>query len=252
MRPLALVTGAARGIGAAIASALAASGYDLALADREDADPADALRAVRASGARAEFFGFDLAQPQDSARLVDDLFQWGGALTCLVNNAGVAPSVRTDLLELDTADFDRVMAVNLRGTFFLTQRVARRMVEAPAAAPRSIVSISSVSAELASTERAAYCLSKSGLSMLTRLFALRLASAGVGVFEVRPGIVQTAMTQPVAHRYDDRIRNGLVPVGRWGQPDDVAATVAALASGSFRFCTGSVICADGGLSIPRL
>ena len=252
LRPLAVVTGARRGIGAAIAVALAGAGYDLALTDIGD-DGADAtLAAVAAQGARARLFGFDLADVERHSAIVQDIVDWGGPIACLVNNAGLPAASRGDLLDVGTASFDRLLDVNLRGTFFFTQAVARHMLAVPCTAPRSIVTVSSVSVEMASIDRGEYCLSKAGLAMLTRLFALRLAEAGIGVFEVRPGIIRTPMTEAVAPAYDARIAAGLVPQRRWGQPEDVARTVALLAGGALAFSTGSVVHVDGALSIPRL
>lgn len=256
-RPLALVTGARRGIGAAIAVELAGKGLDIALADIDCAGADETLQAVQAQGARARLFLCDLAQTDAHPALVQQVAAWGGPIALLVNNAGIAAPVRGDLLELQPQAFDAVLGVNLRGTFFLTQAVARHMLETAQTAQaqaqqRAIVTLSSVSAELASVERGAYCLSKSGLPMLTRLFALRLAAHGIAVFEVRPGIIRTAMTQGVAAHYDERIAQGLVPMQRWGEPRDVARAVSALACGQLSFASGSVLTVDGALSIPRL
>lgn len=250
-RPLALVTGARRGIGAAIAVALAARGYDLALTDIDEDGVEDVLSAVAEHGARARLFSFDLAEAERHTAIVGDIVQWGGPIACLVNNAGLPAASRGDLLDVGMDSFDRLMDVNLRGTFFFTQAVARHLLATRCTAARSIVTVSSVSVEMASIERGEYCLSKAGLGMLTRLFALRLAEAGIGVFEVRPGIIRTPMTAGVAPAYDERIAAGLVPMRRWGLPEDVARTVALLASGELAFSTGSVVHVDGALSIPR-
>ena len=250
-RPLAVVTGARRGIGAAIAVALAARGHDLALTDIDEDGVQDVLAAVAAHGARARLFVFDLADAGRHAAIVEAIVQWGGPIACLVNNAGLPAAHRGDLLDVGMASFDRLMDVNLRGTFFFTQAVARHLLATRCAAPRSIVTVSSVSVEMASIERGEYCLSKAGLGMLTRLFALRLAEAGIVVFEVRPGIIRTPMTAGVAPAYDERIAAGLVPMRRWGQPEDVARTVALLAGGELAFSTGSVVHVDGALSVPR-
>jgi NAD(P)-dependent dehydrogenase (short-subunit alcohol dehydrogenase family) len=169
-----------------------------------------------------------------------------------VYNAGISAPVRGDLLSLAPEAFDRVLDVNLRGAFFFTQTIAKRMLETRAAGPRSIITISSVNAELASIERGEYSISKAGLAMLTKLFALRLAADDIAVFEVRPGVIRTPMTQVVAEKYERRIAEGLVPMGRWGTPQDVGAVVAGLASGRFAFSTGSVVHVDGGLAVPRL
>lgn len=251
-RPLAIVTGARRGIGAAIGIELAARGFDLALTDLADTGADETLAAIAGHGARARLFASDLARIELHEALVAQIVGWGGPVACLVNNAGIGPDQRGDLLDLAPASFDRVLGVNVRGTFFMTQAVARHMAASHAPGPRSIVTVSSVSAELASIERGEYCISKAGLGMLTKLFALRLAPLGFGVFEVRPGVIRTPMTEAVAERYSTRIADGLVPAGRWGQPQDVARAVAALASGDFGFATGSVLNVDGALAIPRL
>lgn len=251
-RPLAIVTGARRGIGAAIAIELAARGFDLALTDLTDVDGQETLAAIAAHGARARLFASDLAHVELHEELLACIVDWGGNVACLVNNAGIGPDRRGDLLDLAPESFDRVLGVNVRGSFFMTQAVARHMAASNAPGPRSIVTVSSVSAELASIERGEYCISKAGLGMLTKLFALRLAPLGIGVFEVRPGVIRTPMTEAVAERYSARIADGLVPAGRWGQPQDVARAVAALAGGDFGFATGSVLNVDGALAIPRL
>ena len=252
-RPVALITGARRGIGAAIALALARAGFDMAITDiAEDDDARATLAALRAAGAKAHFLQSDLADTSDHARVVLEAVSQCGAIDCLVNNAGVSSPARGDLLDVRPEAFDRVLGVNLRGTFFLTQAVARHMSASASRNARSIITVSSVSAELASPERGEYCMSKAGLAMLTKLFALRLAGDGIAVFEVRPGVIRTPMTAAVADKYDRRIADGLVPMGRWGEPDDIGAAVAALACGQFQFATGSVINLDGGLGIPRL
>ncbi|HEX6707194.1 MAG TPA: 3-ketoacyl-ACP reductase [Albitalea sp.] len=251
-RPLAVVTGARRGIGAAIAVELAARGFDIALADIEAGGAQDVLSAVQAHRARAMLFPFDLGEVERHEHVLAQMVDWGGPVACLVNNAGIPAAQRGDLLDVGTASYDRVLGVNLRGTFFFTQAVARHMLTSAASHPRTIVTVSSVSAELASVERGEYCLSKAGLGMLTRLFALRLAEAGIGVFELRPGVIRTPMTDGVASQYDERIAAGLVPMRRWGAPEDVARAVAALADGRLAFSTGSVLQVDGALSIPRL
>jgi len=251
-RPLAVVTGARRGIGAAIAIELASRGYDIALTDVDTSGAEQTLAAIGARSARAQLFTFDLGDIERHRDVVERICAWGGAVACLVNNAGIPALQRGDLLDVTSLSFDRVLDVNLRGTFFFTQEVARRMLADVSTQPRSIVTVSSVSAEMASVERGEYCLSKAGLGMLTKLFALRLAQEGIGVFEVRPGIIRTPMTEGVAGKYDQRIADGVVPAKRWGQPEDVARAVAALASGQLGFATGSVVNVDGALSIPRL
>ena len=252
-RTVALITGARRGIGAAIALALARKGFDIAITDIAEDDHARAtLAALRAAGAKAHFLPSDLADTADHARVVTEAASQCGPIDCLVNNAGVPSPARGDLLDVRPEAFDQVLDVNLRGTFFFTQAVARHMTATVSRNARSIITVSSVSAELASPERGEYCMSKAGLAMLTKLFALRLARDGIPVFEVRPGVIRTPMTAGVADKYDRRMADGLVPMSRWGEPEDIGAAVAALASGQFQFATGSVIDLDGGLSIPKL
>jgi NAD(P)-dependent dehydrogenase (short-subunit alcohol dehydrogenase family) len=251
-RPVAVVTGARRGIGAAVAIELAASGFDVVITDVCADGSAETIRAIDESGARSLFLQSDLADSADHLRVVDTIAEWGDTISCLVNNAGVPAPSRGDLLELSAAAFDRVLGVNLRGTFFFTQAVAKHMVATPCPHPRSIITVSSVSAELASIERGEYCMSKAGLAMATKLFALRLAVEHVAVFEVRPGVIRTPMTDSVAQAYEARIGEGLVPMKRWGYPEDVARAVASLASGRFAFATGSITHVDGGLALARL
>jgi NAD(P)-dependent dehydrogenase (short-subunit alcohol dehydrogenase family) len=252
-RPAALVTGGRRGIGRAIAVELASRGYDVAISDLvEDADAAATMRAIENEGVRSLFIASDLKALDSHAEVLDRLIAWCDRVDCLVNNAGVGSPERGDLLDVAPGAFDTVLGVNLRGTFFLTQAIARHMLSCQSAHPRAIVTVSSVSATMASIERAEYCLSKAALPMLTKLFALRLADAGIPVFEVRPGIIRTPMTECVAHRYEARLNDGLVPMNRWGAADDVAKAVGALASGALQFATGSVLHVDGGLSIAAL
>ena len=251
-RPVALVTGARRGIGRAIAEALASAGFDLAITDIAD-EADEALAALHANGAEAAFFRSDLAEFSGHAATVAQVVDRFGRIDCLVNNAGMGAVARGDLLDMLPENFDRVIGVNLRGTIFLTQAVARWMLAHSAPdRPRSIVHVTSVSAALASPERLDYCISKAGLAMWSKGLALRLAPEGIAVFDVRPGIIRTDMTAGVAETYERRIAEGLVPARRWGEREDVAGVVTALARGEFRFATGSVIDVDGGLGIPRL
>jgi NAD(P)-dependent dehydrogenase (short-subunit alcohol dehydrogenase family) len=251
-RPLAIVTGGRRGIGAGIAIELASRGFDLVLTDIDVQGAESTVAEITALGARATLYQSDLGNVGEHAALVERIVSASGPICCLVNNAGIPAAQRGDLLDMRAESYDRVLDVNLRGTFFFTQAVARHMAVTVSAQSRSIVTVSSVSAEMASIERGEYCLSKAGLGMLTKLFALRLAPLSIGVFEVRPGVIRTTMTEGVTATYDERIADGLVPMGRWGYPQDVARAVAALASGQLAFATGSVINVDGALSIPRL
>lgn len=253
-RPVALVTGGRRGIGRGIVSALAAAGFDLAISDLvNDDETAETLAAAQAHGARAAFFPCDVADLSAHAALLDQVHTTLGPVTCLVNNAGISVAQRGDLLQASPESFDRLMQVNLRGPFFLTQRVARDFLErGDDGHYRCIVNISSANAFAASTNRGEYCLSKSAITMATQLFAARLGEAGIGVFEVRPGVIRTAMTAVAAADYEGRIADGLSPIRRWGEPEDVGRAVAALAGGAFAFSTGDAIHVDGGLHIQRL
>ncbi len=255
-RPVALVTGGTRGIGLGIARALAAAGCDLAISGlRSGADVAPVVDELSAAGASVLYCAADIAVPADRARLVASALDTFGRVNVLVNNAGRAPRERADLLAATEESFDEVLRTNLQGPYFLTQHVARLMVEARATNPSahaSIVFITSVSAAMASINRGEYCVSKAGLSMAASLFAVRLAGHGIPVYEVRPGIIATDMTSRVKDVYDQRIAEGLVPEQRWGTPEDVGRVVAALARGDLPYGTGSVIHVDGGLAIPRL
>jgi 3-oxoacyl-[acyl-carrier protein] reductase len=253
-RPVALITGGRRGIGWAIAETLARDGFDVAITGiRNDEDVPRLLESLRSFGGRAIFAASDLADLAAHEPLLQQVTGEFGRLDCLVNNAGIGSPKRGDLLELLPENFATVLDVNLKGTFFLTQRTAKWMLESPApgGGARSIVFVSSVSAVMASIERGEYCLSKAALAMAVKLFALRLAPEGIGVFEVRPGIIRTDMTAGVTEKYDHLIADGLVPMRRWGEGPGVAEVVASLASGRFSFATGSVLTPDGGLSIER-
>lgn len=246
---VALVTGARRGIGRAIALRLAASGFDVAVNDVEaDAEGRAVVAEIEAAGRRAMLVPLDIARIQEHGAMLDAIEAGLGPVDCLVNNAGVSVLSRGDLLDASEASWDRCLDINLKGTFFLTQEVARRMLAQPGDGPRSIVTISSISAEVVSTSRGEYCIAKAGLAMLTKLFALRLAEAGIGVYEVRPGIIRTAMTEVAAARLDALIEDGISPIRRWGEPEDVAAAVAVLAEGRLPFTVGQVVTVDGGLT----
>ncbi len=268
MPPVALVTGGSRGIGLGITRRLLADGFAVAvLATREPpSDVLDALGALSAEhggGAdRVRYVRGSVADLDDHARYLDDAVDAWGRLDVLVNNAGVAPAVRGDLLDASPESFDRVLGVNLRGPYFLTQAFARRVIalrgplaalpEPPAGPVATVVNVSSVSATTVSTTRGDYCLSKAGVAMATQLFAARLAPEGIVVHEVRPGVIATDMTAGVRDRYDALLADGLAPIARWGRPADVAAAVSLLASGSTPYSTGEVFHVDGGLHIPTL
>ena len=210
---------------------------------------------IKAAGGEAVAVKADIARAGDRGGLVDRALETFGRIDLLVNNAGAAPRKRTDVLDMTEESFDEVLAVNLRGPFFLTQRVAGemiRLVESGTVKDPMIVNISSVSAYASSTNRAEYCIAKAGLSMMTRLYADRLAESGINVYEIRPGIIETDMTSAVKDKYDDLIAGGLTPIRRWGQPEDVARAVVAIAEGSFPFSTGETFNVDGGFHIRRL
>jgi NAD(P)-dependent dehydrogenase (short-subunit alcohol dehydrogenase family) len=252
-RPVAIVTGGRRGIGLGIARALAAGGFDIAITGIGDADGvAPVIADLGGLGARAIFLQADLANLSSHQATVDAVVAAFGRIDCLVNNAGIASVVRGDFLDLKPENFDTIIGVNLRGTVFFTQAVLKVMLAAPAIAPRSIINITSVSAAMTSPERLDYCMSKAGLAAFSQGLALRLAEIGIAVFEVRPGVIRSDMTAAVSGKYDALIADGLVPMRRWGEPEDIGNIVAGLAGGKFGFATGSVIQADGGLSISRL
>lgn len=250
----ALVTGGKRGIGRGIAIALAEAGFDVAILDLAQDDDALAVAAeVEARGRRALPIAGDLADIAGHAAIAEAVWSRLGPLDCLVNNAGVSVLNRGDLLDVTPESYDRCLNVNLRGAFFLTQAVARRMLADPAPAwHRSIVNITSVSAEVVSTSRGEYCISKAGAAMMTKLFAVRLAETGIGVYEVRPGIIRTDMTKVSEARLDQLIQDGISPIRRWGEAEDVAKTVVTAAEGRLPFAVGQALLVDGGLAIRTL
>lgn len=260
-QPTALVTGSGKGIGAEVARRLAREGFAVLLNSRS-ADPArtDAgagavKREIEAAGGRAEIVKADVSDGADRDRIEQAVVERFGRLDLLVNNAGVAPAERRDLLEATEESFDRVMGINLRGPYFLTQRLARRMVEWKRAgvAPRPrICFVTSVSAYAVSVHRGEYCVSKAGLSMAAQLFAARLAEFDIPVIEIRPGVVETDMTAGVKEKYDRLIGDGLLPTARWGRPEDVAAVVAAFARGDLDYSTGAALDVSGGFQLRRL
>jgi NAD(P)-dependent dehydrogenase (short-subunit alcohol dehydrogenase family) len=253
-RPVALVTGARRGMGAATCIALAGAGYDIIAIDKELEGARETGHAVVAAGGDFDFRFCDLADPEAVARIAELAWEIGGGVEAVVNNAGVGTLVRGDLLELAPESWERALAVNTRAPFFLTQALAKQMVaaEAPRRGPRGIVFVTSANAVLASPDRADYSASKAALSMVARCFALRLAEDGIPVYEVRPGVIRTAMTEAVAERYSQRIADGLSPIRRWGEAEDVGRAVTGLLSGAIPFSTGDAFHVDGGLHIGRL
>jgi 3-oxoacyl-[acyl-carrier protein] reductase len=259
--PAAVVTGAGRGIGRGVVLALARGGFDVAGIDIvfEPRTTTKGLfevkKRVEECGRRFLPIAGDIARLEDHDRMLDAAVAEFGAIDVLVNNAGVAPAKRVDVLETAPESYDRLLGINARGPFFLTQNAARRMAARKNPrpdVPPAIVFITSISAVVSSTSRAEYCVSKAALSMTAALFADALASKGINVYEVRPGIIATDMTAGVKDKYDRLIAEGLVPQGRWGLPEDVGRAVAALARGDFGFSTGAVVEVSGGMNIRRL
>ncbi len=251
---IALVTGAGRGIGQAIAWSLAEKGFAVVVNALPGDTLDETLAGIEQRGAHGKAVFADIADLDGQDRLVDDAWSAFGGLTCLVNNAGISVKRRGDLLEVTPESFDRLIAVNLRGPFFLTQRVASRMLaEATPPQPRTITTISSANTFLASPNRSEYCISKIGLSMMTKVFALRLAEAGINVYEIRPGVIRTAMTAVAKDEYDARYATGdFTPINRWGEPSEIGSAVAMLAEGTLGFATGEAFHIDGGMHIQRL
>ena len=255
MDKTAIVTGGNRGIGLGIAAALAEEGWNLAIcATRDEADCREALSSLRKSGTEVRYYKMNIADEMSRMEGLEAIRNDFEKIHLLVNNAGVAPLKRMDIREMTLESYRRVMQINLEGPLFLTQAVANIMIEQTKTSddPMAIVSISSISATVASTSRGEYCLSKAGVSMATQLWAVCLAEYGIPVYEVRPGIIQTDMTEAVREKYDRLIAEGLVPQKRWGMPDDVGRVVAMLARGDLPYSTGQVIMVDGGQLIPRL
>jgi NAD(P)-dependent dehydrogenase (short-subunit alcohol dehydrogenase family) len=259
--PAALVTGASRGLGRGIAEALAGDGFDVAIHYATNRAAAEETRAAcrRRAPRPAQRFvavGGNVADAGDRRRMVDETLAALGRIDTLVNNAGMAPRVRADILDATEESFDELIAVNLRGPYFLSQAVARhwreRRGESRLPGGYKLIFVSSISAVMASVNRGDYCLSKAGIAMAAKLWATRLAAEGVQVFEVRPGIMRTDMTAGVKEKYDRMIADGLVPHGRWGTAEDVGRTVVALMGGGLPFSTGEVINVDGGLHLVRL
>lgn len=248
MSPVALITGGQQGIGLGIALALQGAGFRVVLAAEQAPDSPAVVAALARLGGNARYFRHDL-QDIDA---VPALLNAVGPVDCFVSNAGAPARMRGDMLEMLPENFDFTLGINLRGAFFLAQEVARRMLATPSGVYRSMIFVTSVSAGMVSIERAEYCMSKSAAAMMAQLFAVRMAPHGIGVFDLRPGIIETAMTAGVKDKYTARIEAGLVPAARWGQPGDIGRIVVPLATGQMDFANGAVIPVDGGLSIARL
>ena len=250
--PVALVTGGSRGIGRGICLALAHQGYAVAVNYAGNQQAAQETQALLDPGVDSLLIQADVSVAVQRERLVDEVLGRWDRIDVLVNNAGVTSVGRCDILEATEDSWDQVLAVNLKGPFFLTQRVAREMLRRTDLVHPAIVNISSLSSYTASTNRGDYCVSKAGLGMVTQLFAARLAEHGISVFEVRPGIIETDMTAAVRERYTSLIAEGLTPIRRWGTPADVGRAVASLVTGAIPFSTGEVLHVDGGFHLRRL
>lgn len=259
VRPVALITGSSRGIGRGIALELArAATHDVVVnyAGNEAAALECRQLCLDAAGdkVRVEIVQGDVSKAVDRARMLGFVQSSFGRLDLLVNNAGVAPNVRADILDAGEESFDRLIDINLKGPYFLTQGAAKLQIEsAPLTGfPRAVVTVSSISAWTASVNRGDYCIAKAGLAMMTKLYAARLAEYGIQVFEIQPGIIETDMTGPVKAKYDALFAQGITPIARWGQPSDIGKCVVGIAHGLFPYSTGQVFHVDGGFHLRTL
>lgn len=244
---VAIITGGSRGIGLGITETLLQNGFNIIVASRNKSEKIEEL--IQSYPDKIDFIAADISKSEDIETLTAFTEKKYGKIDLLVNNAGVAPKIRKDILEITPDDFDFVADINLKGTFFVTQKLVPLMIKNEHS---RIVNISSMSAYTASVNRGEYCISKAGISMITKLFASRLAEYGVSVIEIRPGIIETDMTAKVKEKYDRLISEGITPIKRMGQPEDIAKCVLSVANGNFDFCTGTVIDCDGGFSVRRL
>ncbi len=255
-RGLALITGGSRGIGLGIARELAKAGFNLAINGmRDSAQVQPILNELRAFGGNVVYIQGDVSKKEDRQNIYNEITGQLGGLNVLVNNAGIAPRERKDILVADEDIFDEVLATNLKGPYFLTQLFANQMVEmkkADAACWCCIINVSSVSATVASVNRGEYCISKAGIAMATKLWASRLGEFGIPVYEIQPGVISTDMTAGVQEKYDHLFEQGLAVQKRWGTPEDVGKVAAAMASGAMPYSTGQVVQVDGGMTILRL
>jgi len=252
MKPLALITGGHTGIGFGIAQELVKANFAIALISETPVKDQSVQFALNKIGSFARYYQHDLRDISNIPNLLDQIEANQGSIHSLISNAGVSALVRDDMLQMNEASYDFVMDINLKGTFFLAQETARRIISQKVKYYRSMIFITSVSATMVSKERAEYCISKAGASMMVKLFCARLSHEGIGVFDLRPGIIETPMTSGVKDQYNKKINEGLVPVGRWGQPSDIGSVVLPLVQGKMAYATGAVIPIDGGLSLNRL
>ena len=255
MKQVALITGGSRGIGYGISAQLAAKGFDIAINGTRDAtEVAGVIKKLKSYGNDVIYCRGDISSSTDRKNILRQVEEYYGKLNVLVNNAGVAPKERNDILDATEESFDEVISINLKGAYFLIQKAANWMIKQKKNDQEftaCIITITSISATVASVNRGEYCISKAGLSMATQLFAVRLGEFNIPVFEVRPGIIHSDMTAGVKEKYDKLIEQGLCLQNRWGEPEDVGRVVASLAKGNFMYSTGQVIMVDGGLTIPR-
>jgi 3-oxoacyl-[acyl-carrier protein] reductase len=253
---VALITGGGRGIGLGITLKLAQAGFTVAISGRRSAEEMkETLEKIKEFSPESIYVAADVASSDQRQELMATVERHFGRLDVLVNNAGIAPRIRADVLEATENSFDELIATNLKGPYFLTQSVAAWMIRQASIDPsslRTIINIGSISSTVASVSRGDYCISKAGISMATRLWAVRLAEYGIGVYEVRPGIIETDMTKGVKEKYDSLIENGLLLEKRWGTPEDVGKAVKLLACGELPYATGAVLVLDGGLTLARL
>lgn len=251
----ALVTGGSRGIGLAVARELGTNGYQVAvMATRNESFYPESTRVLKDARVEYAWFTGDIGESRDRKRIVQEVLDRFGEVHVLVNNAGVAPKVRADLLEMTEDSFDYVIGTNTKGNMFMTQALARQMMKQPVYGGKrgTIINISSCSSEVSSVSRGEYCVSKAGISMLTKLYADRLAPESIYVYEIRPGVIRTDMTAKVEDKYTKLIKQGMFPIARWGTPEDVAKAVRAFCSDDFCYTTGNYIDVDGGFHIRRL
>ena len=256
MTKVALVTGGSRGIGLGVVTQLASQGFNIAINGVSPQEGVtEVLESIKALGVDVIYCQGNVALSADRAKILQEVRDHYGQLNILVNNAGIAPRERRDVLSTSETSFDEVLDTNLKSCYFLTQAAANWMIEQKAADPdfsASIINISSISATVASVNRGEYCVSKAGISMVTQLFAVRLGEYNIPVYEVRPGVIATDMTAGVKEKYDNLIGGGLCVQPRWGMPEDVGKAVGALAAGGFPYSTGQVFMVDGGLTLSRL
>jgi 3-oxoacyl-[acyl-carrier protein] reductase len=256
MKKTTLITGGTRGIGLGIATELAKAGFNLALNGmREEAKVESVLEDLRSYGTRVVYFQGDISLKEDRQKLVNAVFKQFDRVNVLVNNAGIAPPERRDILEATEESFEKVLTVNLQGPYFLTQMLANKMIDTKIQLPEEfycIINVSSVSASVASVNRGEYCISKAGIAMATKLWATRLGEFDIPVYEIQPGVIRSDMTSGVKEKYDQLFKNGLAIQQRWGMPEDVGKVAAAMATGSLPYSTGQVVMVDGGMSIQRL